>query len=379
MIVFGANTADNGLGVVNTATNYTYSDVAIGDSIFTGTLVFSGSYGVTDGAPPTKFPKYVFNDQRTGEYSDGKGISINGVIGRANGTNLLASFNTTTFEDNAFLSSAMDFGGVGFGTRVGGGKVKIYGPLVMDGRSVYATNYLNPNYVTNTFTLYNPFAGSPTTFIEIRGTNGAKFWGFYEDGYTELPGTLQTEGSITNKGNYEGISGLMYLYDHYTNRSALVYNIGNGGVGIEANTSDPKFLVLYPNGLLSVEHSIAFSHVVTNAALEAILSDDSQLNDSVWFQQEAGGASLRTYSAGVPYYTIIQPGGNWTFANDITVPGTITGGTINLNALNTATLNIQTNLVFSATNNVPSNTNAVKWLPVVVDGVTGSIPWMANP
>lgn len=378
MIVFGANTAHNSLGVNNPATNYTYSDVFIGDSIFTGTLVFKGSYGVADGEPPTKFPAYVFRDERTGVYSQGLGISIDGVVARSNGTNLISSFNSQEFEKNAMMASVTDFSGVGYGTRVGGSRVHISGPFVMDGNTVRGgTNA----WSTNTFTIYNPYPTNSTTFFETRGENGSFFWGFFgDDGKTLFPGSVFAEGSFTNNGTIENRLGQIYLYDHFTNRTALVYNIGNGGLGLSASAGvDPKFSILYPNGLFSTEHSLAFSHVVTEATLESVLSENSQINDSAWFQQEAGGMALRTYIAGIPYITRIQPAGNWTFANDVSIPGVLSVGLMNLNAMNTGTLTVTTNLVFSKTNSVPANTNAVLWLPVVFNGMTGSVPWMANP
>jgi len=66
-------------------------------------------------------------------------------------------------------------------------------------------------------------------------------------------------------------------------------------------------------------------------------------------------------------------------ARNITASGTFAAAAASFSSLDTATLTITTNLVFGATNSVPVNTNAVLWLPVVVGGVTGSVPWMANP
>jgi len=150
------------------------------------------------------------------------------------------------------------------------------------------------------------------------------------------------------------MAGIFSQYD--TNNTGFAFSLRSG-----APTVDPLFVITDPSSgkTFSVNSRTA----------------DVSLDGSLAF---AGIAQLIPSGALLKLRDSADTTDGDFSARDITASGSFIAASASFASLTTDTLTT-TNLVYGATNAVPANTNAVLWLPVVVGGVTGSVPWMANP
>lgn len=276
-----SNYNDDGWGVTNSTPTGTYSDVQITDGAYLTDLDFIGcDMGLKAGNPSTnKLPEYAFKDTRMTAVA-GSGITIlGGMIGvPSNFSSGDSLYNHAVFQESATIiglkteSAVLPYGP----GNLGGGPISFFGPITMYGNG---TNIIYQSLPGELTFQISPTNGAPTLFWRFQtngvstlpgvvnaggnitnvgfwimidpahsgtnmiyslgetnggigfqtGLNGSsQFWGLHSDGWTALPGTLSTVGSITNGSAlwFTG-NGVTHVYQSATNN--LVLELGPSG------------------------------------------------------------------------------------------------------------------------------------------------------